>query len=527
LALISQDRPNMKIRPLTAAFLIMIILIGLYAPFTSAQTLTKTDFQQQTFTKTLDYYDYVRQYATNNNLTLPANFNQTHANMYMTYINNSGVQLLYAGLEGLSNNSDTLRIPMQSILMHYKTNTFRDVLSASTFLMLLAFNETTNSIYPNSPDQKDTLYASFSLGFDLTTFNNTLPNLNSKTTTIPLVTSANGLEYTWGMQYTNLTALWWRTWLNSNDTSFNSSVFPVAISTYDELTFNYKLTIDPIAGTATLQENHIIGRMRDLIVGVIPLLWTHYNSTGEYGMLGRKISDQTIYNYIENQGIKMSILNLQTSILADHTTYSQITTNQDSQTETTANIASISTFTEDGQKISTTNFSNKQTYNLYNYTADSTETTFNSYDSLTRTISAAGFADESGLYAYHVSLMKLLPLTVAHICPELYAKAITTIGNITKADYFYSISYPTYSGYKIEHDPTFIAYITPQGTQQSTSPIETTSPSTSLSAEPTGTQTSNNPSNSNGTIITVMAIVAIVAIVAVVVLLMRHKKTKN
>ncbi len=514
----------MKTRFLSCIFFIIIVLIGLCIPFVSAQTLTKSDFEQQTFAKTVDYYDYVREYATANNLTLPINFDQTHANMYMTYINNSGVQLLYAGLEGISNNSDTLRIPMQSILMHYKTNTFRDVLSASTFLMLLAFNETTNSIYPNSPDQKDTLYASFSLGFDLTTFNNTLPNLNSKTTAIPLVTSTNNLEYTWGIQYTNLTALWWHTWLNSNDTNFNSSVFPVAISTYDELTFNYKLTIDPIAGTATLQENHIIGRMRDLIVGVIPLLWTHYNSTGEYGMLGRKISDQTIYNYIENQGIKMSILNLQTSILADHTTYSQITTNQNAQTETTTNIASISTFTEDGQKISTTNFSNKQTYNLYNYTTDSTETSFKSYDSLTRTISAAGFADESSLYAYHVGLMKTLPLTVAHIYPELYTKAITTIGNITKADYFYSISYPTYSGYKIEHDPTFTAYITPPGTQQATSPTETTAPSTSTSPQPTNTQTSNNPNN-NITIIAAITITTIIAVIAVVVLMKRRKKT--
>jgi hypothetical protein len=390
--------------------------------------------------------------------------------------------------------------------------------------MLLAFNETANSIYPNSPDQNDALYASFSLGFDLSIFNNTLPSLSSKTTFIPLVVRADNLEYTWGMKYTNLTALWWRTWLNSNDTRFNSSIFPVAISTYDELTFNYKLTIDPIAGTATLQENHIIGRMRDLIVGVIPLLWTHYNSTGEYGMLGRKTSDQTIYNYIENQGIKMSILNFQTSILSDHTTYSQITTNQNAQTETTTNIASISTFTEDGQKISTTNFSNKQTYNLYNYTADSTETSFNSYDSITRTISATDFADESNLYAYHIGLMKLLPLTVAHIYPELYTRAITTIGDLNKADYFYSISYPTYSGYKIEHDPTFTAYITPPGNQQSTSPTETTSPSTSTSPQPTNTQTSNNPNN-NGTIIAAITIAAIIALIVVVLLMKRHKKT--
>lgn len=502
------------------------MLISVYAPFVSAEALTKSDFGQESFEKTVDYYDYVREYATTNNLSLPENFNQLHANMHMTYINSSGVQLLYAGLECITNNSDALRIPMQSILMHYKTNTFRDVISASTFLMLLAFNDTDNSVYPNSPDQNDTLYASFSLGFDLSIFNSTVSRLNSKTTTIPLVASANGLEYTWGMQYTNLTALWWRTWLNANDTSFSNSVLPVAISIYDELTFKYKLTIDPIAGTATLQENHVIGRMRDLILGVIPLLWTHYNSTGEYGMLGKKISDQTIYDYIQTQGIKMSILNLQTSVLSDHTTYSQITTSQDpTQTETTVNISSISTFTEDGQKISTTNFSSKQSYSLYNYTADPTETNFKSYNSLTRSLSPTGFATESNLYTYHVNLMKLLPLTVTHIHPELYAKAMNIIGNITKADYFYSISYPVYGGYKIEHDPTFTAYITLAGAEQSTTPTQNTSPSATIAAQPTNTQTASNPSNNS--IIVAVGIAIIIATIVAVTTMMRRKKATH
>lgn len=30
--------------------------------------------------------------------------------------------------------------------------------------------------------------------------------------------------------------------------------------------------------------------------------------------------------------------------------------------------------------------------------------------------------------------------------------------NMTYADYFYVITYPTYSGFKVEHDPTYTAY---------------------------------------------------------------------
>jgi subtilase family serine protease len=56
--------------------------------------------------------------------------------------------------------------------------------------------------------------------------------------------------------------------------------------------------------------------------------------------------------------------------------------------------------------------------------------------------------------------------------PGLVAQAVSTIANMSRANYFYIIAYPEYSGYKVEHDPTFTAYIatessaepTPQGT---------------------------------------------------------------
>jgi hypothetical protein len=43
--------------------------------------------------------------------------------------------------------------------------------------------------------------------------------------------------------------------------------------------------------------------------------------------------------------------------------------------------------------------------------------------------------------------------------PALYQEAKERITDMTRADYLYIISYPTYSGYKIEHDPTYTAYV--------------------------------------------------------------------
>jgi hypothetical protein len=467
----------MKTRKLFGTLLTTAILLGLMAPLARADTLVKTDFEQESFAKTVDYMEYVRAYATLNGIPQPDNFDKWHANMYMTYVNSSGLQLLYAGLEEITTDETTyLRIPMQAFIIHYKTNeNNRDVILASTFLMLMAFNETATSLYPDSPDRNDILYASFSLGFDLSNLGEALPVLNSKTETIPLTHDGN--EWTWGMKYTNLTALWWRTWIDPDKPGFNNS-WPVALTVYDELTFTYKLTIDPAAGAATLQENHVIGRMRHLFVGVIPfpLLCTYYNSTGHYGTFGRiKLDDDTIYDFIQNNNLKMSIINFQTSVMADHETYSETPSGQNvTDAEVAVTDTSINTYADDGEKIFNADFGTKKTYKLYDYTADPTETTYNTYESTARTAKIAGYAGNAGLFAYHIGLMKFLPAVVIHMYPALFAKAVSTIANMSRANYFYIIAYPQYSGYRVEHDPTFTAYI---ATETAATPTPSTSPS--------------------------------------------------
>jgi len=489
----------MKTKTTLGTILTAIILLGLMAPLARAETLDRTDFEQESFAKTVDYMEYVRAYATLHGIPQPDNFDKWHANMYMTYVNSSGFKLLYAGLEEITTDETTyLRIPMQSFIMHYKTNeNNRDVILANTFLMLMAFNESTNSLYSDSPDKNDVLYASFSLGFDLSNLGEALPVLNSKTETIPLTQEGN--QWTWGMKYTNLTALWWRTWIDPNNPRFQNG-WPVGLTVYDELTFTYKLTIDPDAGTATLQENHVIGRMRHLFVGIIPALWVYYNSTGTYGMLGRKLSNDTIHDYIQDNGLKMSIINFQTSIMADHETYSETASGQAvTDTETEVTDTSIDTYADDGEKIFNADFGTKKTYNLYNYTAEPTETTFDEYNSKARTAQIAGFAGNGGLFALHIGLMKFLPAVVVHMYPALFAKAASTIANMSRANYFYTIAYPEYSGYRVEHDPKFTAYI----------------------AAPSGTEPVQPPTGIGGIIIIAIIIVAVG--ISVAVLLARRK----
>jgi hypothetical protein len=201
----------------------------------------------------------------------------------------------------------------------------------------------------------------------------------------------------------------------------------------------------------------------------------HYNSTGTYGLLGRKLGSSAIYDFIQNNGIEMSIVNYQTLIMANHQTYSITPSGENAtQTETPVSASSIATYSDDGTKIFNADFGTKQNYDLYNYTADPTESTYNTYQVVTRTANAADFAGNI-LFDFQTTLVRFLPLVVAHMYPSLYAKAQATISDMSKANYFYITSYPEYGGYKIVHDPTFTAYIaSPQATATPTAPTSKT-----------------------------------------------------
>jgi hypothetical protein len=492
----------MKNKQLLAIILFAIASVYIMFPIANADTLAKEDFQLESFSKTVDFMDYARAYANLSDSQPPPS--DYHAYVYMNYINTSGLQLFYAGLDNITFgrlDNITFTTPLQSFIMHYKTNNHtRDTLLASTFLMLLAFNESSSSIYPNSPDINDTLWASFSMGLDLSTLGTGLPALNSKTETIPLTHSDDKLQWSWGMTYTNLTALWWRTWIDPDDPHYDNGL--TAITVYDELTFTYNLTINPTDHTATLTENHIIGRIRNLFlpIALLPLFWVHYNSTGKY-LGNQKVGNDTVYDFIETNGYKMSIVDYQTSIVADHETYSETANGQNvTDTETQVANTTVSTYTDDGEKISDANFGVKDTYKLFNYTSDPTEQNYTINEATARTASAAGFAGNAGLFKYQIGLMKWLPLAVAHMYPGPYTRARETLTNMTRANYFYIIGYGNYSGYRIEHDPTLTIY---------------------LSTPTTGTST---PPNIGGIII-VGIIVVIIAAAAAITLRQRKPKT--
>jgi hypothetical protein len=463
----------MTIRNLLGIWLACTTMGSVLMPALAADTLLASDFRLESWAKTVDYFDYARAYALLHGIDT-SGFSSWHANTYMTYVNTSGLHMLYAGLINVTfPGENTLTVPMQTILMHYRTaNNSRDVLLASNYLMLLAFNDTAQSLYPGSPDMNDQLWSSFSLGFDFGSHfaGERFPALQSKTEIIPLAHSDDKLHWSWGMKYKDLAAIWWRTFISPTNHTYNS--WPVALTTYDELTFTYDLAISPETNKATLTESHIIGRMTNLwIFGWLIIPWCfHYNSTGCYvGNL--KLSNETVYDYLQKQQIRMSIVNFQTTVMADRETRSKANNGQNvTDNEVEVSKSSISTYSDDNEKILDTSFGTKETYKLFNYTKNQNETDFNTYDTITRTTKIAGFA-HNNLFTYHMRFMKFLPYLVGNMHQPLFQKAQACIANMTRTNCLYIISYPTFSGYRVEHDPITTVYLATATTTTQTHPF--------------------------------------------------------
>jgi hypothetical protein len=282
----------------------------------AADTLTPVDFQETSWSKTIDFFDYVRAYAAAYGFNT-SGLADVNAFTQLTYINVGALQVLSWGLANITANDTVLTIPTQTTLMHFRTqNETRHAITSSSFVMLMAFNDSAGSLYPDSPDVGDTLYASFTLGYNLSSAfpEGVFPPLDCVSQYIPL-THPDLLHWHWGMKYTNLTAFWWRVFINPLLPHFD--LFPVAMTVYDELTFTCDLTIDPLTHTATLTENHVIGRMRDLWLfnWLLPALSPHLNSTGTYLLNGNLAENETIYQFLDEQAIKMSIIDFQTTFL--------------------------------------------------------------------------------------------------------------------------------------------------------------------------------------------------------------------
>jgi hypothetical protein len=276
---------------------------------------------------------------------------------------------------------------------------------------------------------------------------------------IPLTTTDN-LHWTWGLKYTNLNAIWWKIDVNPLSPSWDANV-PRGIAQYNELTFQYDLTIDPTAKTAKLTASYTVGRITDLwLLGQTPAL--HLNSTGTYYGNGTRVNTQSVYSYLQQRQMKLSIVLANKTILASQKTTDDTETGKNVDNDTNADISNtaINTKAPDGETVFKSDFGVKANYQLYD-ASDANPTTV---QAVTRTVARMGWGGNPA-FAFQNVLTGFLPLFVAHVAPELYNQAKSGLVDLSMSNYLYIISYPQWNGYKIVHDPDFTAFFQPsQGT---------------------------------------------------------------
>jgi hypothetical protein len=437
---------KLKIFSITLVIFLFLSSARLSSVYAS-ETITPNDFTQGSWSKTIDLFDYARKNA--ETIKGPPPPAEWTSNLEINYINEKGVKLLYMGFAGVDFGKAEFQLPLQSFVERFTTVNGDEAMTASSFLMLMAFSDSTNSLYSGSPDKNDDLWASFTMGTDFSELYpaGKTPKLQSSVEITSMKSSSDKNEWTWGMKYKDLGALWWSVGVNG------PNILPAAYCIYNELGFNYKLVILPAEGKARLFVTYTIGEIRDLWtldhVGFLPVI-KHYNDTGTYNFKER-ISTENVHAYLESNKISMSIVMTQRSWVADKVTENKLNGSVISEGVDTST-GTIQTSTLNGQKVLDVSFGEKKTYKLDTVEGQKT------YDAVTRTANVTYYADnpllklQNSLLFYGNSLM-------AKMFNEKYSESAKTWMDATKADYLFITSYPTYSGYKVTHDPVYTAYI--------------------------------------------------------------------
>ena len=451
--------PSRILRIAALAALGLMVLTAFTPRYASADTVTSTDFQSQTFSKTVDWLDYVRQYAAANGFT-PPNASE-HVYIYTNYVNVGGFQLFYVGMVNATHLGKYITIPIQTVFQHFKTPGGKDAITSSSFLSLVSFRENSSDIYANSPDRTDDVYASFSLGVNLTAFaGHPQPAYVASSQIIPL-TSPAANQWTWGLKYTNLNAIWWKIGVDPLFPFWDSNT-PRGVAQYSELTFNYALTLDPASKIAKLTESYTIGKVTNLWL-LTPLV-RHWNSTGTYDTNGALVSSQNVYQFLSvgqngYSPYKLSVVLAEKTILASHTT-SDKTDSNTSVDDSEANVTrtGINTMAEDNERVFRADFSTKPTYKLY----DTSDANPQTYNVTVRTARLHGWGGNPA-FGFQNAFMGFLSLFVAHVDPALVQQAHAGMVSFAVSDYIYTISYPQWGGTRIVNDPDFTAFYQPTG----------------------------------------------------------------
>ncbi|MHA1835599.1 MAG: hypothetical protein ACTSYQ_01530, partial [Candidatus Odinarchaeia archaeon] len=331
------------------------------------------NFNEHYWSTVTDWGPAINDFLNQNGMSELSNF---HINTYNVYINQLGYQLGYIGFINwsidIAGNTIDGTIPSQAIIQHFRSPAGKDVFILTEFYTLLAYNDTGS--VDGLPDENDSLWASAS--FSATAMDPTFdadPELRNamnsfSVETYPLVKSSDNNTWQWGMRYNNLTSVWWDVTLN--DTNSNGIK---AVALYDGLTFNYTLTFHPENNTVALSTSYEIGQPTKLWVfdwawtQILPGIWRWVPTINIYNTT----STPTVTEWLQQQGLSMSILTFHKPVIIGYTNTFQVANNGTHVSPNNFGLINATLALISGnERIFDTKFETKPTYDLYDSATD-------------------------------------------------------------------------------------------------------------------------------------------------------------
>ena len=177
------------------------------------------------------------------------------ASFTMSYVNTDNVQAFLVALNSVRKNTAVGTLPWQMFGMHYYTPRGSENFLVAALAFLLAFNDTNGNGMPDHGNEPCYYVIPFGAGDAL---KNATEDFLPEVTPIAAQKLGEG-HYRFGMTYKNLYAKIIDA--NSIISFWMSAALPLFIARFSELTVTYDITVDKKAGTAKAESFYTIGQV--------------------------------------------------------------------------------------------------------------------------------------------------------------------------------------------------------------------------------------------------------------------------
>ncbi len=352
------------------------------------------------------------------------------ASFTMSYVNTNDVQAFLVAMNTVTKNTTVGTLPWQMFGMHYYTPRGSENFLVAVLAFLLAFNDTNGNGMPDHLNEPTYYIIPFGAGDSL---RNVTANYMPEATPIPAQKLGDG-HYKFGMTYKNLYAK-----IISADNVFSfwlSAALPLFIARFSELSVTYDITIDPKTKTAKAESFYTIGQ--------VDRLWLWGRDVGREALPDN--FGISAVHYLATFASTYSVVNASGTKVVPNISQplDQNLTLRIGKDERAMVIGYGSTFALRNESSGQYVEQGKQAYNML----------------------VAARARDSWLVQWQAGLTLDVLCTIAYGLSrnvrDKYTSPLNLYNNgranFWAAAMWYGVSFPSWKGYRVEHDPSYTAF---------------------------------------------------------------------